>query len=126
MTSTGHDRLHSGREISHVLGGRRQRAGRLVALHARCASSPTGARPRVAVIASRRVGGAVQRNRAKRLLREAARHLTLREGCDIVLVARPRCALSGLREVVGELERLCRHTGVLEDTAGDLGAGSSS
>ncbi|MFQ6101442.1 MAG: ribonuclease P protein component [Anaerolineae bacterium] len=45
---------------------------------------------RVGVTASRKVGGAVARNRAKRLLREAAYHLYPRFGAgwDVVLVAR--------------------------------------
>ncbi|MEO0794273.1 MAG: ribonuclease P protein component [Verrucomicrobiota bacterium] len=50
------------------------------------------ARPcrRLGVIASRRTGGAVQRNRAKRLLREAFRlnQHALPEHCDVILVAR--------------------------------------
>jgi ribonuclease P protein component len=46
---------------------------------------------RLGVIASRRVGNAVQRNRAKRLLREVFRNnqVLLPENCDLLLVARP-------------------------------------
>jgi ribonuclease P protein component len=47
---------------------------------------------RYAFTAGRRIGGAVQRNRAKRLLREAIRQLDpeLRPGHDIILIARNR------------------------------------
>ena len=45
---------------------------------------------RIGVTASRRVGSAVARSRAKRLLRESARHLYSRfgSGWDVMLVAR--------------------------------------
>ncbi|HET89850.1 MAG TPA: ribonuclease P protein component [Chloroflexi bacterium] len=45
---------------------------------------------RVGVTASRRLGGAVARNRARRLLREAARLLypQIEKGWDVMLVAR--------------------------------------
>jgi ribonuclease P protein component len=51
---------------------------------------------RIGITASRKVGNAVARNRARRLLREAARHLygELTAGWDIVLLAR-----SGLLQV---------------------------
>jgi ribonuclease P protein component len=48
---------------------------------------------RVGVTASRNVGSAVKRNRAKRLLREATRHLYPlfeSQGWDVMLIARPK------------------------------------
>lgn len=58
---------------------------------------------RLGVIASRRVGDAVRRNRAKRLLRELFRHNqdALPAACDLLLVARP-AILAAPRE---DLER---------------------
>ncbi len=50
---------------------------------------------RAAVVAGRRIGGAVVRNRAKRLLREAVRREEIKAGWDVMLVA--RSAIVGAR-----------------------------
>ena len=108
------DRLRHGSDIAAVFDARRRRGGRWLVVHARS----TAARPvRVAVVASRRVGGAVQRNRAKRLLREAVRTLPLRAGLDVVLVARAAILEVGLPEVRAELERLALALDLLDDRA---------
>ena len=70
---------------------------------------------RVAVTASRRVGGAVKRNRAKRLLREAARHLYPEfeaKGWDLVLIARPRLTEAKETEVEKALSSLLDRVGL--------------
>ncbi len=68
--------------------------------------------PRLGVSVSKRVGGAVERNHVKRLLREAfaSESSGLPDGVDIVVVARPearvvaeRDGLDGIRAALAEL-----------------------
>jgi ribonuclease P protein component len=64
---------------------------------------------RVGVVASRKVGGAVKRNRARRLLRETARSLVPRwqnQSIWVVLVARESINRRSGREVREEIERV--------------------
>lgn len=64
--------------------GKRRRSGGVVVI---VASGASGL-PRVGVVAgARKVGGAVQRNRAKRRLREALESVPLRNDHDYVVIA---------------------------------------
>jgi len=69
----------------------------------------------VAAVASRRIGGAVQRNRARRILRAAWRDIAsrVREGSDIVLVARNSIRGAKADELIEEISGLCRRAGVI-------------
>ena len=79
------------------------------------APNPVGL-TRIGVVAGRRLGTAVARNRAKRLLREAARHLypRLAPGWDLVLIARPPILTVKEPQVEAALEQLAREAGLLQ------------
>jgi ribonuclease P protein component len=66
--------------------------------------------PRLGVSVGRKVGGAVERNRVKRLLREAfwASADTLPDGHDFVVVARPDTGELAGREGEAGVERALR------------------
>jgi ribonuclease P protein component len=75
------------------------------------AASPT----RFGFVAGKKVGSAVKRNRAKRLLREAVRanQGALAQGWDLVFVARPPIAEATLSQTQAAVNQLLKRANVV-------------
>jgi ribonuclease P protein component len=103
-------RLSRSAEFERVYRQGRSTANRHLVLYT--FPNPSSTRPRLGLSVSRKVGGAVQRNRVKRLLREAfaSAEGALAPGQDVVVVARPpagelaeREGLAGMDASLAEL-----------------------
>jgi ribonuclease P protein component len=107
-------RLSRSAEFERVYRQGRSKGNRFLVLYAFPREEDTAAEdgPRLGLSVSRRVGGAVERNRVKRVLREAfwAEAERLPAGSDYVVVARPdarelaeREGTGGVRTALSEL-----------------------
>ena len=72
---------------------------------------------RVGITTSKKVGNAVQRNRSRRVIREAFRALAprVRPGVDLVLVARGKTPYVKSTDVRRQLERQLQAAGLLRE-----------
>jgi len=107
-------RLSRSAEFERVYRQGRSKANRYLVLYAfpRAEDAPEGEGARLGLSVSKRVGGAVDRTKVKRVLREAfwAEAERLPEGADYVVVARPdsreladREGMPGVRTALAEL-----------------------
>ena len=95
--------LRSSRQIGRVLKTGTRRTGAYLSAHALDSSESS---PKVAVVAGRRTGGAVGRNRAKRRLRAAIRAVGLPAGADFVVLAKPSAKSASFQDLQEELKVL--------------------
>lgn len=107
-------RIKQGRDFLRVRqGGERAVKGCLIANWLRLSAD---SRARLGVVVSKKVGNAVVRSRAKRLLRESYRQHQheLVQPLDLVLVARPSIAEKDFASVERDLLTTLRQAGLLK------------
>jgi ribonuclease P protein component len=108
-------RLAQNRDFARV----RQNGQRLVlgCLIANWNRLPEGAQPKLGVVTSKKIGGAVQRNRARRLLRESFRlhQHELAQPVELVLVARNSITNKGFDGVEKDFLAALRRAGLLKN-----------
>ena len=111
-TFSKRDRLQHGHEFRLVYEQGHKTVGKLAVVYVRAAAARA-----VGIVTSRAVGGAVARNRARRLLREAyrAHKQELKNNVHIVIVARTAIRGKAQRDVEAELLGLWRAAGVMAE-----------
>jgi ribonuclease P protein component len=108
-----HQRLTRSSLFRETYDAGEKQVGRLMVLYVRRGE---GAALRLGVVASRKVGHAVARARARRRLREAYRRQRhrLHGEVDIILVARAALLEAEWPTVMGDLEALLKRAGLYE------------
>ena len=74
---------------------------------------PNKDKTRVGITVSKKIGKAVVRNRIRRLIRESWRSFCVKEGFDVVIVARNAAANSNFASVNKSLSELLQKSGLI-------------
>jgi ribonuclease P protein component len=110
------NRLRRNADFQRVRAAKRSWAHPLLVLYA---APNDGAPTRIGISVSKRVGGAVVRNRVRRRVREAVRLRLpdLQAGHDVVFIARPSSGEADWPALRGAAEQLLRRAHILDEPA---------
>ncbi len=104
--------IKSTREIDAVFRESKRVSGAIVTALIKSTPEGRGHSGRVAFVAGKRIGNAVFRNRAKRVMRESIRrNPELWPGCDVVLIASRRTGSSTPEELDTAIRRVGARVG---------------
>jgi ribonuclease P protein component len=98
-------------DFNRVLSTGRSRADNYLVLKM---VSGTRTNSRVGLVTSKKVGGAVQRNRVRRRLREIIRPMAIRPGVDLVIIARSSTGLASFDTLETSVRGLFKRAGLVE------------
>jgi len=97
-------------EFQRVFDAGRRAHGRYLTI---IAAPAEGELSRLGIVASRKIGGAVSRNRAKRLIRHVFRTEILpARASDLVVIAKPPSVTAGAAEVATDFRATLRRLGL--------------
>ena len=105
-------RLRRREDFKRVLSSGRTRSDTYLVLKV---SGGLGATSRYGIVTSKKVGGAVERNRVRRRLREVLRQLEIKPGADVVFIARPPAKEAPFTTLETSVRGLLKRSG-LSDT----------
>ncbi|XUX01412.1 MAG: ribonuclease P protein component [Dehalogenimonas sp.] len=103
-------RLRRREDFQRVLATGRSRADNYLVLKL---SEGTGNPSRIGLVTSKKVGGAVERNRVRRRLRGILSPLILKPGADLVFIARPSAAQAPYSTLEGSVKSLLKRAGLV-------------
>jgi ribonuclease P protein component len=109
MARTG--RLTSSADLRRTYAEGKRASASSVSAHVRATEEQRPAR--IGVTAVRGLGGAVQRNRAKRRVREAVRRVRpeIKDGADVIVVATPAALKASFQDMVDNLRSALSQAG---------------
>ena len=104
------ERLRASGDFAAAMRGGRRMRHPLLTIVARRTGGPS---TRVGFATSKRVGGAVERNRLKRQLRVITRSLSWHPGHDVVIFPHPACVSARFHEIAQAVEASSERLGLL-------------